>query len=624
MAQLRLYRGDSLFGELDFSDAHVEIGDRQGDTVRWDELGLPAPAGWGGRVEQHESGWAFVPRDGGDPEPMAVGERLRIGELALEIVPGGKADSLLDLARLPDDEARPMPLDAVHVEPGSAGERLRHLADLLRELEEGSTSEEVLTRALDGAFELVKAERGIAALSIDEGRGLRVVAARNFDDEDPQRALSRTVLAAVLERGKDVFTSNAPQDIPTVSVTLKEIRAICALPLRLRGRIAGVLYVDRGLMLDPFSEEDLAFLQILASLVSRRLEEDDRLRASESERKRLEGRLASRHGDDDQELAWGSPAMQKVRGEALRLLRVYEQGGLPLLITGESGTGKEVLARWLHERIEGDAGPFVAVNCAAIPHDLAESELFGIEQGVASGVMRRIGKFQQAQGGTLFLDEVGEMSPAIQTKLLRVLESRRIVRVGGREEIPIEVRIVSATNAALEDVIADGVFREDLYWRLCGVQIRMPALRERREDIPALCDVFLRRFSEGFGLDPVRLAPAAVSCLEAWHWPGNVRELRQRMGALAALSSGGTIEVADLPPEIRDPGAAPAASGASSVGASMRPLADIEMDHIRQVLDAMDGNLTRAAEVLGIHKKTLRRKLDRDAGDSSEDRSRPA
>jgi DNA-binding NtrC family response regulator len=350
---------------------------------------------------------------------------------------------------------------------------------------------------------------------------------------------------------------------------------------------------------------------------------DERLEASEKERRRLAGKLARRHVTDDRDLAWDSPAMQRVRHEAERMLRVFQGRGLPLLVTGESGTGKEVLARWLHEHLDGEPGPFVAVNCAAIPQDLAESELFGIEQGVASGVLRRIGKFQQASGGTLFLDEIGEMDLSIQTKLLRVFESHRIVRVGGREEIPVDLRVVSATNSSLEDAIRAGTFREDLYWRLCGVQIRMPPLRERREDVPTLCHVFLRRFAEEFGLEPLTIEPEAMARLQAYHWPGNVRELRQRVGALVALSGGGTVGVEHLPPEIAAPGtadverpAAPPAPSAPSAAAGapsgpLRALAEVELDHIRRVLAEVGGNATRAAAILGIHKKTLRRKLDK-------------
>jgi len=345
------------------------------------------------------------------------------------------------------------------------------------------------------------------------------------------------------------------------------------------------------------------------------------LEASETERRRLEGKLSSAKSASGERLAWDSPAMQRVRRDAQRLLRAFQGRSLPVLVTGESGTGKEVLARWLHANLEGDAGPFVAVNCGAIPKDLAESELFGIEQGVASGVMRRAGRFQQADGGTLFLDEVGETDLSIQTKLLRALESRSIVRVGGRQELPVDLRIISATNAPLSTSIEKGEFREDLFWRLNGVEIRMPALRERVEDIPALCDIFAHHFANDFGMPTPTFSEQSLAILQAWNWPGNVRELKQRVGAMVALAATGRIEVEDVPPELRGltrsagatGGGVPsqlARTGIRATETELVTLETLERRHIERVLEITKGNLAQAADILGVHKKTLRRRLD--------------
>ena len=458
MVTLRVFRGEALLGELDVRGGAAEVGDREGDAVRLDDLGIAAPPGVGGRIEQRGGAWVFVPRSGneaGRELPLRDGDRLSLGDGAVEVAIR-ESVPVVDLASIPHDEGIPIPFSAAPPRPGTAAARLAMLADFLRRLEDGTTSDEVLAGALDGAFRLVGAERGIVAMLEADGKGLRVVASRNLAGEDPRRALSRRVLDAVLGQGRDVFTGNAPVDIPTVSVNLRSIRAICALPLRVRGTVCGVLYVDRGVTSSPFAEEDLAFLRLLSGLVARRLEEDERLRRTESERRLLADRLARREADEEEDLGWTSPAMRRVRGEAERLLKAFQGRSLPVLITGESGTGKEVLARWLHAHLDGGKGPFVAVNCAAIPHDLTESELFGIEQGVASGVLRRLGRFQQASGGTLFLDEIGEMSAAVQSKVLRAVESRRIVRVGGREEIPVDLRIVSATNRDLQAATREG------------------------------------------------------------------------------------------------------------------------------------------------------------------------
>ena len=617
MLQLRVFREGALLGEFDLAAGPVEIGDREGDSVRWDVLGISAPRGFGGTLEERHGAWMFKPRDPeGGPHGLEGNRRLTVGDGAIEVV-AKEAGAVVDLASLPNDDMQPVGVASVSATPGSAGERLRLLAQFQRE-DHGASSEEMLRAALDQAFKLVNCERGLAALRTADSQGLRLVAERNFGQSDPRKQLSRRVLEMVLDEGQDVFTGNAPVDIPTVSINLQAIRAICALPLRNQGEVCGVLYVDRGSSIVPFSEEDLAFLQLLASLVSQRLSQAEQLAAAERERQRLEGTLASRDKAEEQDLAWHSPPMQKIRSDAQRLLRAFQGSSLPVLISGESGTGKEVLSRWLHGHLEGDAGPFVAVNCAAIPHDLAEAELFGIEEGVASGVMRRTGRFQQADGGTILLDEVGEMDLPIQTKLLRVLESRCITRVGGMEEIPVRVRVISATNAPLQEMIQAGTFREDLYWRLNGVELRMPALRERREDIPALCDVFARHFAKDFGMPAPRFTREAMAKLVAWHWPGNVRELKQRVGALVAMASDGQIDADELPAQIvKGAAASPASSaaptavpGEATPPAPLRSLEDLEREHIQAVLAAMGGDKSRAADVLGIHKKTLRRKLD--------------
>ncbi len=612
MVQLRVYREGALLGELDLDGEAIEIGDREGDVVRWDQLGLSAAAGFGGRLSRLGGRWIFHGRmPGATPVALGDGDALPVGDGLIEVIPTVHGQ-VVEVSTIPDDEVTPVGVESIPHAPGSAGDRLRLLADFLSDVDPGAPSEEVLQRALDQAFRLVKCERGIAALRETDGTGLRVVAAQGFSTDDPRSELSRRVLETVLGQGRDVFTGNAPVDIPTVSVNLQAIRAICALPLKIQSEVGGVLYVDRGPSGAPFSEEDLAFLQLLSTLVGQRLEEDRRFAEAETERRRLAGKLASRDAQDERDLAWTSPAMRKVRADAERLLRAFQGRSLPVLITGESGTGKEVLARWLHSNLDGNAGPFVAVNCAAIPKELAESELFGIEQGVASGVMRRIGRFQQANGGTLFLDEIGEMDLPIQTKLLRALESRSIVRVGGREEIAIDVRIISATNAGLSEMIREGNFREDLYWRLNGVEVGMPPLRGRREDIPVLCDVFARKYADDFGVPTPTFDRESMARLIAWSWPGNVRELKQRVGALTALARSGVIGIDDLPPHIASAAVAEESGLPSTpVGTPQQlvTLAKLEMAHIQRVLEATGGDRARAADILGIHKKTLGRKL---------------
>ncbi len=316
-----------------------------------------------------------------------------------------------------------------------------------------------------------------------------------------------------------------------------------------------------------------------------------------------------------------SPAMQGVYRMITRVLR----NDLTVLVTGESGTGKELVAEAIHQLGARRGGPFVAVNTAAIPRDLIESELFGHERGAFTGaVAQAIGKFEQAHGGTLFLDEIGDMPAEAQTRLLRALQSGRIRRVGGRHELAVDVRIVAATNRALEPLIAAGSFREDLFYRLNVVPIHLPALRERREDVGALAKHFLAQ-AEGEGLPRRALDPAAIAALAARPWRGNVRELRNAVFRLALLARERTIDRVlveeALGPGEASPAAAPEPGLRSAVLqwiAAERPpdgalyrraLAELERPLFEHALGRTGGNQIAAARLLGINRNTLRKHL---------------
>jgi DNA-binding NtrC family response regulator len=284
-----------------------------------------------------------------------------------------------------------------------------------------------------------------------------------------------------------------------------------------------------------------------------------------------------------------------------------------VLITGESGTGKELVARAVHELGPRREAPFVVVNCAAIPDALLESELFGHEKGAFTDAReRRIGRFEAAHGGTLFLDEIGELPLGVQAKLLRALQDRTIDRVGSTQAIPVDVRVVSATNRDLDQEVAGGRFRSDLYYRIHVVPIALPALRERREDIRLLAESFLTRARAEAGRGPARIAPAALAALERHAWPGNVRELENAIERAVALADGETLEFADLPQEIQQ-----AARGdvlreevrAGRLGLAAA-VARFETDLIREALTRTGGNQTRAAELLGLTRRVLKIKMD--------------
>jgi DNA-binding NtrC family response regulator len=276
-----------------------------------------------------------------------------------------------------------------------------------------------------------------------------------------------------------------------------------------------------------------------------------------------------------------------------------------VLIIGESGTGKELVARAIHARSERAGKPFVAVNCAALPESILESELFGHERGAFTGAtgMKR-GLFEEATGGTLFLDEIGEISPKMQAQLLRVLQEGEIRRVGGSEPVKTDVRVVASTNRDLKTEVAAGRFREDLYFRLNVVTVKVPPLRDRRGDVPALVRHFLARHAERLGRPVPRVAPEVIERLSEYEWPGNVRELSHLVERAMLLARERVVTLADLPPELSPHAVAP---NPGSIAADWPTLEVLDRRYIDLVLARTGGNKTRAAEVLGIDRRTLNR-----------------
>jgi len=299
-------------------------------------------------------------------------------------------------------------------------------------------------------------------------------------------------------------------------------------------------------------------------------------------------------------------------------IRKVAETDLSVLVLGESGTGKELVAQALHQCSTRESRPFIAVNCAAISAELVESELFGHERGAFTGAdARRIGKFEAAHGGTIFLDEIGDMAPATQAKVLRVLQERSFERVGGSEPIRVDVRVIAATHRDLAREVKQSRFREDLYYRLKVVELRIPALRERLEDLPALAARFLDQLAERLGRARKTLSPQALAALARYAWPGNVRELRNVIEQAAVLSSGETIETDDLRLDPQHTLGQPTASGDPAVGAEdlsfrdakRRATESFERAYLMRALRAHGGNISRTAEAIGMVRQSLQQKI---------------
>jgi transcriptional regulator with PAS, ATPase and Fis domain len=469
------------------------------------------------------------------------------------------------------------------------------------------SEEDVVEDVLARVVGVLDASRGFLATFADGG-GRRAEARVGF----PKRPTEAMVAADEFLR--DVLASDGAIARERFKLLGRPVLTAVGVRLLGGGRPIGVLVLaDKevrhgGDSAPAFDEEDRRFLVSLAGLCGLAIENRRHLDRLTRERERLEeenrrlldetGRSASGRlfvGD--------SPAARRV----LDLVGRVAASRISVLVTGESGTGKELVARMIHARSDRAEKPFVAINCAALPETLLESELFGIERGVATGVEARAGRFETAQGGTLFLDEIGDMPLALQAKLLRVLQEKEIERVGGRRRVPIDVRVLAATHARLSERIARGDFREDLYYRLRVVEIALPPLRERREDIPRLVRYFLERFAAREGRDVPTLDRDAYAALLAHDFPGNVRELENLLEGAAALSQGGTIRRDDvqwLPrPALRLEEVPPPAGDDE-----IPDLRALEERHIQRVLRLAGGNKSRAARLLGISRRTLYRK----------------
>lgn len=406
---------------------------------------------------------------------------------------------------------------------------------------------------MDVAIRVAKAERGFLLLA-DESEGeLTFSVARNMDSTDldmPENEVSRRIISDVVRGGRMVMVHDALSDdefSARDSIRELRLRSILAIPLKFDGQIIGLIYLDNRAAPGIFSKNDAVFLERLAGQMAAAVKKSREIGRLETTRRRLESELRSRYRFD------GIVTVSEEMHEALRTVGMVAKTDAPILILGKSGTGKELVAKALHANSDRVGGPFVFVNCAAIPEHLLESELFGYERGAFTGAVRaRRGKIAGAHEGTLFLDEIGDMAPVLQAKLLRVLQEKVVEPLGSDHHVTVDMRVVAATNRNIDKMVEEGTFREDLYYRLNVITVNLPPLRERREDIPVLINHFLKVYCRKFGKENIGLSENLLELLGNHDFPGNVRELENLVQRFVALTeSGGTAEAGLLPAKIR-------------------------------------------------------------------------
>jgi DNA-binding NtrC family response regulator len=376
----------------------------------------------------------------------------------------------------------------------------------------------------------------------------------------------------------------------------------------LEGAIEAIKQGAYDYLAKPFKREEIKLV------VERSLDHCRLVRENTRFREELKGK------EDWSPLVGSSPAMLEV----YKLVARVSEGRSTVLLQGESGTGKELIARAIHANGPRREKTFVPVNCGALPDTLLESEMFGHEKGAFTGAVgTKTGLFEAANGGTLFLDEIGELGQALQVKLLRVMQEQEVRRVGGTVSIKVDVRIIAATNRDLEQLVKEGKFRDDLFYRLNVVRITLPSLKQRQEDIPMLAHHFLQKWSAGATRAVRGFHPDTLTLLQQYRWPGNVRELENAIERAVSLSRGPLLTPDDLPAAIRQAGTEPSqrVEPVESPGEAYLTLEEVEKRHLIRVLKEMKGNKVKAAKVLGIDRRTLYRMADRfgvDLGDDGE------
>jgi transcriptional regulator with GAF, ATPase, and Fis domain len=513
-------------------------------------------------------------------------DRLTLGEMDLTF-------------SLYDEAAAEAPESTAQTEIGG----LRKLFEFSQRLMEVKSVSGLLEELLDSVIEVTSADKGFLLL-VEQG-GPRVAVARNLNQQnlpDGVRHLSDSVMQRVMQTKKPLIVSDALHDehfkTSESVMNLKLCSVMCA-PLMAQGELLGILYVGNDNVVNLFEESSLDVLSIFAGQASLILQNALLVDSIKSDFDALKQQLeANRFGD----IIGACPSMREV----FRTVEKVSGADISVLITGDTGTGKELIARAVHQGSPRKDGPFVVVNCGAIPENLIESELFGHVRGAFTGaVATRPGKFQQAHGGTLFLDEVGELPLPLQVKLLRALQEKVVMKVGDTKAEHVDIRIVAATNRELEQEMKRGAFREDLFYRLNVINIHLPPLHERGDDVLVLAKYLLAKFTEEYGAKVKGFTPNALIAIRKYDWPGNVRQLENRIKKAIVMCDKTLVGVEDLDllPE-----------ATSSITTLAQAREDFQRRYILEVLERNNGNRTKTAQDLGVDPRTIFRYLEREPG----------
>ena len=459
--------------------------------------------------------------------------------------------------------------------------------------------EELQAQLLDLIFEVVPASRGAILLADSAGQEFSSLYARTRQTGQTQLVrVSRTIARRVMKEDIAILGVDVPSGTlrEVESLAASDVRSLLCVPLTVFQRMIGCIYLDSTNPGSRFHEDHLQLLAAIAGISSVALDNARRLQWLEQENQRLTTEISQE---------------QSLVGEGGRMKEIFQSlakvapTDSTVLITGESGTGKELAARALHRNSPRSGKPFVAINCAAIPENLLETDLFGHERGAFTGAAgQKKGRLEVADGGVVFLDEIGDLAPPLQVKLLRVLQEREFERVGGTHPIKVDIRLIAATNRDLNEAVRKGEFRQDLYYRLAVVQLHMPPLRERKEDIPMLTRHFVQKYAKRCKVKARPVARETLAALVNYDWPGNVRELENAIERALVMGSSDVVLLEDLPDSVLDQQGPTDETTNGKYHASVK---ELKKELILDAVERTRGNYVEAAAILGVHPNYLHR-----------------